>query len=355
MEKYIVVIPAYKPNDSLINLINEINQQFSKCSFVIVDDGSGNDDLFNKIAKIENVVVLKHETNKGKGFALKTAFRYLQDCHLENSVIVTADADGQHRPQDIYKVAKQYETIGTGIVLGSRVLEKDVPLRSRFGNTATKFIYRTFYRQKIQDNQTGLRAFSKELLNTLIDIPGDRYEYEMNVLMECPRKDIKISEVNIETVYLNNNQSSHFKPVRDFLKICRNMLKYAIPSIISLISNVLLFISFYMLFSITDIKENNAVLLSCILSTTIALIINYLLHRFGIFFGNKSMFKIPKLKKKYLLLGTLATIVHISSVFLLFILLQNVVTSKIVGDIDYLVICFVFNYFFIPRPKTIIN
>ena len=187
----------------------------------------------------------------------------------------------------------------------------------------------------------------------MIGVSGDRYEYEMNVLMECSRQNIDINEISIETIYLDNNSSSHFRPVKDFLKICRNMLKYAIPACLSLLINIGFFILFIFLLNKTNLDKIVVVLLSCVSSNLIAILANLLINRLGIFYGNNYIFKIPKLKKKYIILGTLTNVVHILSVFGLYLLVKDVATSKIFGDIDFLIICFVFQYFFIPKPKLI--
>lgn len=351
MNKYIVVIPAYEPNNSLNDLIDNINHVFESVSIVVVDDGSQNKSIFEQISSFDNVTILKHETNKGKGAALKTAFKYLKEQNLVDNIIISADADGQHRPNDILKVAKYHESIGKGIVLGSRVLDKSVPLRSRFGNDATRFIYRIFYRRKIYDNQTGLRAFNQDLLDFMLSIKGERYEYEMNVLMECPRQNIDVNEIQIETVYLDNNSSSHFRPVKDFLKICHNMLKYGIPTFISLCFNILFFIVFYNIFSNTDLNHYLVILFTCISSSILTVIINFIINRLGILFGNHYIFKIPKLKKKYYILGSIATLVHIVSIFAFYFLIEDVVASKVFGDIDFCVLFLAVHYLFVPNVK----
>ena len=222
----VIVIPAYEPNQLMLDLLEKLNQYFESCKIVIVNDGSKTaDETFKKAAMYENVTILNHLVNKGKGAALKTAFKYISSMDDKNHIIVTADADGQHRPEDIFKVASYYQEIQDGVVLGSRQFDGKVPLRSRFGNDATKFLYRLFNNKKLHDNQTGLRAFGSDLIPFMVNVQGDRYEYEMNMLMECAVQSINISEVGIQTVYINNNESSHFNPVRDFLKCVYISLK----------------------------------------------------------------------------------------------------------------------------------
>ena len=207
MSELVIVIPAYEPNKLMLDLIEKLNQYFDDCQIVIVNDGSKKaDDIFLSASKVNNVNIINHLENKGKGAALKTAYKYIKDMDNSNHIIVTADADGQHKPEDIYKVANKYKQLQNGVVLGCRQFENEVPFRSRFGNDVTRILYRLFNNKVISDNQTGLRAFGSDLLQFMIDISGDRYEYEMNVLVECSRQDITISEVKIATVYIRKIQ-----------------------------------------------------------------------------------------------------------------------------------------------------
>ena len=90
-----------------------------------------------------------------------------------------------------------------------------MPLRSNFGNHVTRFVFYVTTGCKLHDTQTGLRAFQDTLIPKLLMIPGERYEYEMNVLMYFAKSKEKIIEEWIETVYLEKNESSHFNPIKD--------------------------------------------------------------------------------------------------------------------------------------------
>ena len=113
-------------------------------------------------------------------------------------------------------------------MIGSRAFVGEVPLRSRFGNTVTRGVYHLVSGVKVQDTQTGLRGFDRSLLEWLLSIPGERYEYEMNVLMSAARDKIQIGEVPIETVYEGKNESSHFRPIHDSVKIYKEIFRFAI-------------------------------------------------------------------------------------------------------------------------------
>lgn len=226
----IALIPAYEPAESLVHLIQDLRA--AGFCIVLVDDGSGPEygEVFIKAWRY--AIVVSYNDNRGKGSALKTGLDFIHRQFPQDAVIVTLDADGQHRVEDAVRVcAEAAEKNGT-LVLGCRSFDGDVPARSRFGNTVTRFVYRLSTGTRVSDTQTGLRAFGAELIPFLLQIPGARYEYEMNVLLECPRNNVPIAEVGIETIYLDNNAGSHFDTVKDSFRVYREILKFAASSFI---------------------------------------------------------------------------------------------------------------------------
>ena len=351
-KELVIVIPAYEPNQLMIDLLYKINQYFSSCNIVIVNDGSkreGVDKIFDIAKDIENVTILNHLVNKGKGAALKTAFKYIASLEKKDRVIVTADADGQHKPEDIFKVTKYYEEINEGIVLGSRKFDGKVPFRSRFGNDATKFIYRLCKNRKLYDNQTGLRAFGDDLLNFMIEVEGDRYEYEMNMLMECANRQVTISEVGIETVYINNNESSHFNPVRDFLKICKHMLKYAIPAILTVLVDIIAFIQMFIFYKYLKVDTFTNLILSGFVGYLVSFIFHMILTSHGLFYGNINVFKNKNRKRKYIIFGLLAVLTNTLLILGSYLLVNNVALAKLIAESIFVVSYLLFNYFIVPK------
>lgn len=140
-------------------------------------------------------------------------------------VVITVDCDGQHSVSDTLNLLNVCEKNPKDLILGKRLREGKIPLRSRLGNAITRFIYRITTGLDVYDTQTGLRAFSKTLVPFMLDIEGDRFEYEMNVLLNCPKNKIKIREVEIKTIYINNNSGSHFNPLKDSFEIYKEILK----------------------------------------------------------------------------------------------------------------------------------
>ncbi len=224
-----ILIPSYEPDDRLLALVRRLKEE-RQDDILIVDDGSGEryHGIFESARKA-GCTVLTHRVNQGKGRALKTGFDYIRRIG-DKADVVCADSDGQHLPGDIARVATAVREHRGGIVLGSRQFAGKVPLRSRFGNSATRIVYACATGKAIQDTQTGLRGYPPELLDWLCDVPGDRFEYEMNVLLEAPRAGIPMIEVPIDTVYLNGNESSHFRPLADSARIYFPFLKFCASS-----------------------------------------------------------------------------------------------------------------------------
>ena len=222
----IVLIPAYEPGPPLISLLED----FAACgsSIVVVDDGSGEAYASVFEAAEAMAIVLTHKENRGKGAALKTGLAYIERHSGPDAVIVTVDADGQHRTEDAMKMCEAARKHPDALILGGRKFSGDIPLRSRLGNTVTRFVYRISTGLKVYDTQTGLRAFHNVLLPQMLEIPGDRYEYEMNVLLELAKAGIPIIEEEIATIYLDNNSSSHFDTVRDSFRVYREILRFTL-------------------------------------------------------------------------------------------------------------------------------
>ena len=350
-KELIIVIPAYEPDDLLVGLVDKLNQYFTKHKMIIVDDGSKNKDAFLKIKEKENVILLSHNKNMGKGAALKTAFQYIKDLGVE-AVIVTADSDGQHKPEDIYKVYEYYKKFNKGIVLGSRKFDVDVPLRSAFGNNATRFLLRLFNGIRLNDTQTGLRAFGVDVLPLLLDIPKNRYEFEMTMLVLARQRAIEINEIAIETIYINENQSSHFRPVRDFMRICNVIFKYTLPIWITLLILILGFIYLNSQFNSLDSVKSYAYIAALIGSSIFALCINIAINGLDVFYGNKYLLKNYIKRRKYILGLLCSNLVFIGIAYGLNIWWHNDLLAFFIGLL-LTVILFYFQVFFMAKKSKL--
>lgn len=237
--KRIALVPAYEPSEQLLMLLPQLTG--AGLSVVVVDDGSGPDfaPLFQKAA--EYGTVLTHPVNRGKGAALKTGYRWLSEHVAGPFTVVAVDADGQHRLPDVLRLCEEAERTPEVLVLGGRAFQGKVPLRSRVGNAITRFVFTLSTGLRVHDTQTGLRACGRELLPFLLSVEGERYEYEMNVLLDCSRQKVPLREVPIETVYIDDNASSHFDALRDSVRIYKEILKFSLSSLTAFAVDYLLF------------------------------------------------------------------------------------------------------------------
>jgi glycosyltransferase involved in cell wall biosynthesis len=224
LDECCLVIPALNPTDVLVDLVKSL-LLIGFHNIVVINDGSAQEHVepFAAVA-ILGAHLITHDMNLGKGRALKSGFQYCQDKKFR--VTITLDADGQHLPSDILAVAATALSQRTpSTVLGVRAFAGDVPLRSRLGNELTQWIFRKLSGVRVGDTQTGLRAFPADMLPRLQQLQGDRYEYEMNVLMSLAEAKCPILEVPIETVYLDGNSGSHFRPLLDSIRIYSILLR----------------------------------------------------------------------------------------------------------------------------------
>lgn len=245
----IVIIPSLDPDEHLKETVEGLKAAgFSR--FVLVDDGSSKENKKNFPEPTEDIVVLHHEVNRGKGAGLKTAFAYIQENLPDAKYMVTVDGDGQHAPADAKKCVEALKDNKSQVILGARCFSQDnVPLRSKLGNNITLFVFHKLCGIQISDTQTGLRAFPTELIPTLLKIEGERFEYETNMLLKFKQRGVEINEVPIETVYIEENHTSHFRTVQDSFLVYKFILAYIASSAISFIIDISLFAVFQKLFT----------------------------------------------------------------------------------------------------------
>lgn len=281
-----VIIPSLNPDEKLLKTVIDLEEKgFS--DIVIVNDGSAEEYIpyFPNIDEHPACTILTHEINKGKGAALKTAFRYCLDNRPRNTGVVTIDADGQHLVKDIIACVEEMNKTGK-VILGCRDFsEPQVPHRSRFGNRTTSLVFKVFCGLKISDTQTGLRAIPSRYLGGFLNIKGDRYEYETNMLLEMQSNHIEFSEVKISTVYINDNETSHFRPIVDSFKIYKLIFAFAFSSLFSMAVEVVIF---YLAMKFIFSGKNDIIFATC-LSRVISSVVNFSLNRKQVFGGKGSI------------------------------------------------------------------
>lgn len=300
-----VIIPSLNPDEKL----NEVVKNLEKEGFddiIIIDDGSdeahkGN---FPSVKEHPSCTILTHETNKGKGAALKTAFSYFLDNRPDRAGVVTADGDNQHRAYDIAACAREMIE-SKAVIIGARdFASNDVPFHNKAGNKITSGIFKLLFGMKISDTQTGLRAIPREYLDELLKVSGDRYEYETNALIIMKPAKIPYAEVPIETVYINKNETSHFRPVRDSIRIYGMILKFLFSSISSFAIDIIAFNLAFLLLKPTGIKEYTAI--SFVIARLISSSYNFIVNK-KLVFNSKG--NIMKKILRYIILAAFVLVV----------------------------------------------
>ncbi len=290
-----IIIPSYEPDERLIELLTTLVD--GKRRIIIVNDGSSSkyDAIFKKASEMITSgggVLLTHEVNKGKGKALKTAFDYIIKNIPDAIGAVTADSDGQHPVICIDKVTDEFIKYPGCLILGVRNFDgDDVPWKSSFGNKLTMKVMKFVSGLSISDTQTGLRAIPISFMKELVDFGGDRFEFEIEMLLETVGK-YDIREVHILTIYdSKEDHQTHFNPVKDSIKIYRilgkQFFRYILASFGSFVLDILLFYIFCRVFG--DFKEY--ILISTIIARVCSSIFNFAINYKKVFKSNENIFK----------------------------------------------------------------
>ncbi len=271
-----IIIPAYMPDEKMIELIKEL-QDAKAAQIIVVDDGSGEafTGLFQQAADL-GCTLLRHDVNKGKGQAIKTALSYGLTNGLLNDGVITADADGQHTPPDIQKIADAMVLTPEAMVLGVRNFTGEVPLKSRLGNGFTRFFFALIHGSMVKDTQTGLRGLPLAQIPLLISLPGERYEYEMNMLLALRPHGIKLVQIPIDTIYIEGNRSSHYRAFQDSMRIFWLLLKYAASSMAS-------FVVEYGVFALMHTFVADQLIGSVVVARAVSSLVNFSLNKHVVF------------------------------------------------------------------------
>ena len=346
LDNLIVLIPAYRPNNTLYSLVYNLSLIFKY--IIIIDDGSGVEynEIFSRCVTIsDNILFYRNVVNMGKGRAIKNGINYsfnvLSDEIDAGKLIgfVTVDADGQHTLNDICKCCNVFQNNNDKLVLGSRSFDKNVPLRSKFGNTITSFVMRIFYGIILKDTQTGLRVFSINDAKFFSSLNGERYEYEILMLIESSKRNIKIIEEDIETIYIDDNSSSHFNPIIDSYKIYKVILseffKFSFSGLFSFFVDISMFSLFIFIFKT---MSEYYVIIAAVLARMISSLVNFTINKNIVFcntdFIKNTILKYYTLVMVVLLISSLSTYL-ISSLFNGYEIIIKICVDFIIYFIDY--------------------
>lgn len=279
-----VVIPALNPDEKLLELLERLRALGFEAPLV-VNDGSRKEcrQYFEKARMVYGCTVLEHKENRGKGRGLKTAFSYILQKEKECRYVVTIDADGQHEPEDVLRCVEAAREQKDRILFGCRDFSQEqVPAKSRFGNRSMCLLMRFVCGMALSDTQTGLRVFPAVYLKQMLEVKGERFEYETNMLFEIRRERIPYGEVSIRTVYLEQNRSSHFRPVKDSLRIVMPFLKFISASVSS---SLIDFGAFTLLFYLLEgrLSDKPAIWLATVAARVLSAVCNYTMNRRKVF------------------------------------------------------------------------
>ncbi|HWP50405.1 MAG TPA: bifunctional glycosyltransferase family 2/GtrA family protein, partial [Clostridia bacterium] len=278
-----VVIPSLNPDDKLLDVVDRLIAR-GFCDLIVVNDGSTPDktSYFETLSALPGCTVLTHDVNRGKGRALKTAFGYILE-HRPNCIgAVTVDGDNQHHPDDVAALATALLKDDSALILGVRDFsQRDVPTRSRIGNRITALVFGLLCHQKISDTQTGLRAIPRKMLHGLLTLSGERFDFETNMLLSLNRSHTPVHEISIQTIYLEENSTSHFNAIFDSLSILRLIFAFAFSSIVSAALDIGCYWLTVTLLVALPLRER--VLVATVVSRAISSTVNFSLNRKAVF------------------------------------------------------------------------
>ena len=316
-----ILIPAYRPDNKLLTLVIQlINLGCNRIVIVLDGEYDKHHRLIQQFNKYPGCLVLIHAINLGKGRALKTGLNHILTTFTDIRGVVTADADGQHLPEDILHISKKLEQVKQTLILGTRSFDKkDIPFRSKFGNNITQLFFRFLTGKKLTDTQTGLRGIPVEYIPHCLKIPGEKYEYEIGVLLSASTHEMAIAQVPIETVYIEQNRSSHFNPLLDSARIYFVLFRFIISAILTITLDFIIF-SLCLFF--------NFKLSVCILiSRAVAGNLNYFLNKKVVFFSKEK--NITSFFMYWTLVGIFGCIAYWGIYYLTTVFFLSTILSKL--------------------------
>ncbi len=212
------LIPAYNARETIAAIVSGTKRHVGYV--LVIDDGS--DDGTGKVAAGAGATVIRHLNNRGKGEALKTGFRFLVARGFY--AVLTLDADGQHDPDDIPALLSRFEEGAAGIVIGTRMAQRDkIPRYRLIPNLVGNFFLSRASGQPIADSQCGMRVYSARVISE-VSVASSRFDAEAELLIKAGRRGFMFAFVPISAIY-RQGAKSHFIPVKDTFLICMVYLK----------------------------------------------------------------------------------------------------------------------------------
>lgn len=218
------IVPCYNAGDRIRNVVERTLAVLDR--IIVVNDGS-TDGCIQSLDALP-AEIISFEKNRGKGHAILAGLKRALD-YPECSACCLLDADGQHDPSEIPRLFERMRETEADLVIGARDLTVGrVPWRSRFGNRVTVWVTARLLGARLPDTQSGFRMVSRRFVQEVLEsVAGGRYETEMEIIIRALRGGFGMESVPITTIYEAGNRSSHFRKIRDSLRIYGRLIRAA--------------------------------------------------------------------------------------------------------------------------------
>ena len=216
LSDFCIIIPTYNNANTLASVIDSV-LPLAK-NVVVVNDGSTDSTTEILYSYKEKIKIISYTTNRGKGFALHCGFEYASERGYKYAL--TFDSDGQHSAEDIPQFLEAIEKSPDVLIVGNRNLTQDnMPKKNTFANKFSNFWFAVHTGTKLPDTQTGFRLYPLEKMKGIRPVTS-RYEAELEILIRCAWRGIKLVSLPIQVFYAPEGERvSHFRPGIDFLRI----------------------------------------------------------------------------------------------------------------------------------------
>ncbi len=231
-----IIIPTYNNEKTILSVVNSVFPYSP--NIIVVNDGStdATSQLLQSIAN--SIILISYKKNRGKGFALKQAFKEAQKRHFTSAI--TLDADGQHKATDLPQFEAEIAKNNKTLIIGSRKFDlPNMPSKNSFANKFSNFWFRLQTGSNLPDTQSGFRAYPLKEMKYRGPF-NNRYEAELELLVRCAWRNIQLKPIEIDVYYPPQNERvSHYRPTLDGIRIsilntilCAFAIMYGYPSML---------------------------------------------------------------------------------------------------------------------------
>ncbi len=276
---YAVITTIYYENVNTLRLCRQLCE-LGADNIVIVNNGVSLSKQYLAEALSMGCHIIKLKANEGKGSCIKAGIKYAQSKIHGIKGFITVDSDGQHRAEDVMKIARAMDLRPDCLVLGKRDMKKSTaPFGVKLGTKLSSAYFKIITGVSCKDTQTGLRGIPSTLFDLAINTKGKRFDYDMNFLTKCADRKIPIYDINIVADF-SENKNSDYKMVKDTYLIYATPLRFATASVGCAIIDLVLFV---ILHNILPLSSAINILLATVIARIVSGGINFLINRRVIF------------------------------------------------------------------------